>query len=166
MSLVFGVVTGKVTDVKDPLGIGRVRVNFPWLPGENQSYWAPVATMMAGKQRGSWFMPELGDDVLVAFEQGHVDHPYVLGFLWNGKDKPPRTDTTIRVIESVNGHQIEIYDQVGGPGKGYVRIQDAHGNVIELGDSYISITGVGAVTIDAPSILINNRPVNLVGGPI
>ena len=56
-----GVVTGTVTSVDDPDGQGRVQVNFPWLGGQNQGYWSPVATLMSGGGRGSWFMPVVGD---------------------------------------------------------------------------------------------------------
>ena len=82
-----------VKDVDDPNGEGRIRVDFPWMGGNNQSYWAPVATLMSGSGRGSWFMPEVGDEVLVAFDHEDVNHPYILGFLWNGKDKPPETSS-------------------------------------------------------------------------
>jgi len=162
-----GVVPAKVINVMDPAVMGRVQVSFPILPGNDQGYWAPVATMMAGGGRGSWFMPEVGDDVLVAFQDGDVDHPYIIGFLWNGQDQPPRSDPHKRVLQSVNGHQIEIYDPpAGSSDKGYLRIQDAYGNTIVLQDSNIAITGVGAITINAASILISGRPVLPLGGPI
>ena len=70
MSKIPGVVTGQVTSVDDPDKQGRVQVSFPFLGGQNDSTWAPVATLMSGKSRGSWFMPEVGDEVLVAFNQG------------------------------------------------------------------------------------------------
>ena len=57
-----------------------------------RSAWAPVAAPLAGKKRGAFFMPELGDEVLVAFEHGDFDHPFIIGFLWNGVDTPPETD--------------------------------------------------------------------------
>jgi len=66
---ISGVVTGNVTNNIDPNGQGRVQVSFPYLGGQNQSYWAPVATLMSGGKRGSWFMPEIGDEVLVSFAQ-------------------------------------------------------------------------------------------------
>jgi uncharacterized protein involved in type VI secretion and phage assembly len=164
---VYGIVPGKVVDVKDPAAMGRVNVKFPILTGSDQAYWAPVATMMAGGSRGSWFMPEVDDDVLVAFQDGDVAHPHIVGFLWNGQQQPPRTDPHLRVLQSVNGHMIEMYDPPpGGADAGYIRIMDAYGNTIVLQDSNIAITGVGAITIDAPSILISGRPVSPIGGPI
>jgi len=88
MGQMKGVVTGKVVNTDDPDGQGRVQVSLPFMGGENQSTWAPVATLMSGKGRGSWFMPEKGDEVLLAFNQDDVGHPYIIGYLWNGEDTP------------------------------------------------------------------------------
>ena len=92
MKPINGVVTGIVTAV----GAGKVKLKFPWLHesdgGERESNWARIATAMAGNDRGTFLMPEVGDEVIVAFEKGSFDHPYVIGFLWNGKDKPPKKD--------------------------------------------------------------------------
>lgn len=116
MARVYGVVPGTVIDVNDPQGEGRVQVRLDWLSGENDSTWAPVATFMAGDERGSWFMPEVGDEVLLSFQQGDVNHPYVVGFLWNGRDKPPVEDgatTSVRRLRTVSGHVLE-FDDTGG----------------------------------------------------
>ena len=90
MGRIGGVVTGKVISVKDPEGQGRVQVSFPWMGGQNEGYWSPVATMMSGGGRGSWFMPVEGDEVLVAFEYGDPERPYIVGALWNGVSVAPR----------------------------------------------------------------------------
>jgi len=165
VSRISGVVVGIVKSPPDKLG--RIEVFFPWLSDSNKSYRARVATLMAGPDRGSWFMPELEDEVLVAFEHGDVDHPYIVGFLWNGQDKPPKTDPKIRLIRSVNGHEIEIADpDISGGDKGHIRIKDAHGNIIELGNGRINITGVSFIGINAPQVVINGRPVALAPGPI
>ncbi|EST36975.1 hypothetical protein N566_15435 [Streptomycetaceae bacterium MP113-05] len=82
-----GLVNGTVTDTKDPDGLGRVKVRFPWLSDEYASGWARTA-QAAGTGGGAAFIPEVGDEVLVGFEQGHLDRPYVLAALYNGKDKP------------------------------------------------------------------------------
>src|SRR5215510_12918555 len=89
---VYGVVIGTVTDNKDPGGLGRVKLRFPWLVEDDESDWAPLATLMAGNQRGSFFLPEVDDEVLVAFFHGDPRYPFVLGSLWNGQDKPPATN--------------------------------------------------------------------------
>ena len=70
-----GVVIGVVADMEDPLGQGRIKLSFPWMADSQSSAWAPVAAPMAGSERGQWFMPEEGDEVLVAFEQGDFEHP-------------------------------------------------------------------------------------------
>jgi uncharacterized protein involved in type VI secretion and phage assembly len=85
---IFGVVVGLVTNNQDPDGLGRVKVKFPWLSDMAESFWARVASPMAGKQRGIYVLPEVDDEVLVAFEHGDVRRPYVLGSLWNGSDQP------------------------------------------------------------------------------
>jgi uncharacterized protein involved in type VI secretion and phage assembly len=167
MGKMNGVVTGQVVSVSDPDGQGRVQVRFPYLGGQNDSYWAPVATLMSGGGRGSWFMPEVGDEVLVAFNQDDPAHPHILGYLWNGQDQPPETDPHMRVLRSVNGHEIRLYDPAPSQGdQGFVRIKDAQGNTIELANARISITSVAVVEINAPQVVINGRPVVPVGGPI
>ena len=168
---VCGVVVGKV---RDRNSLGQVLVNYPWLGGNPEGYWAPVATTMSGGTRGSWFMPEVGDDVLVAFDHGDIEHPYVVGFLWNGQDKPPGLDPVSdadpqrRMVMSVNHHMIELYDpDVGGDGEaGYIRLRDHYGNEIVMGNSYISISGKGNVSINAPNVTINGRVVLPAAGNI
>jgi len=162
VSKIHGLVTAKV---KDRNSLGQVMLTYPWLTGKNDGYWAPVATMMGGNSRGSWFMPEKGDDVLVAFDHGDFDHPYVVGFLWNGQNKPPRldpgedADPQRRILRSVNGHMIEIYDpDVGVDGdKGYIRFRDAYGSEIVMQNSEVRITAAGSLTIEASNITINGR---------
>lgn len=85
----WGVVIGIVTNNRDPDGLHRVKLRFPWLGAEDESNWARVATPMAGPGRGFYALPEVDDEVLVAFDHGNVDHPYVVGSLWNGQDAPP-----------------------------------------------------------------------------
>jgi uncharacterized protein involved in type VI secretion and phage assembly len=97
MSTINGVVIGVVTNVADPQGQIRVRVHFPWMDDAQETDWIRIATMMAGGGRGSMFMPEVQDEVLVGFEHGDTRFPYVVGFLWNGQDAPPgRTCATAR----------------------------------------------------------------------
>jgi phage baseplate assembly protein V len=167
MSQFKGVITGQVVNVTDPDGQGRVQVSFPFLGGENQSYWAPVASLMAGRGRGSWWMPEVGDEALVAFNQNDPAHPHILGYHHNGEDQPPESDPQLRVIRSVNGHEIRLYDPAPSQGDmGYVQIKDAHGNMIELANARISITSVAVIEINAPQVIINGRPVAPAAGPI
>ena len=90
----YGVVIGVVTNNHDPRSLGRIKVKFPWLSADNESNWARVASLMAGKGRGALFLPEVDDEVLVMFEHGYMEHPYVVGALWNGKDTPPKPTGT------------------------------------------------------------------------
>ncbi len=166
MKQIKGVVSGTVKEL-DPAA-GAVKVDFNWMNPPQRSHWAPIATLMSGKKRGSYCMPEIDDEALIAFDQGDFDHPYVVGFLWNGADTPPSTNPHLRLLHSVNGHEIGIYDpvqQTGGD-KGFIRIQDAHGNIIELGNRYITIIGTGNIQINAPNVSINGRLVAPVGPPI
>jgi uncharacterized protein involved in type VI secretion and phage assembly len=110
----YGVVSAVVSDNHDPDGRGRVKLKFPWLEENAESDWAKVATLMAGKDRGSVFLPEPGDEVLVAFEHGDVHHPFVLGALWNSEDTPPETNANgknnIRKFTSRSGHELIFCD--------------------------------------------------------
>ena len=135
-SKIFGVVVGVVTNNQDPDGMGRVKVKFPWLNDTDESHWARVATMMTGKERGTWFLPEVDDEVLVAFGHGDVREPYVVGSLWNGVDTPPRTNddgkNSERVIKSRLGHELIFGDE---DGKGKVEIKTKAGHQILLDDT-------------------------------
>jgi len=160
-----GVVTGVVKEID--AGQASVKVDFMWMHPPQRSHWARIATLMSGNKRGIYYMPEKDDEVLVAFEHGKFDHPYVIGFLWNGPDRPPETTARLRVIHSVNGHEIAIYDAPpSGGDKGYVRIKDAHGNKILLANAQISITSIGGIQLKAPTVTINGRVVSPVGPPI
>jgi uncharacterized protein involved in type VI secretion and phage assembly len=134
MSRYPGVVIGVVRNLDDPAGEGRIQVEFPWLAEGGISSWAPIATLMAGNERGSFFMPEIDDEVLVAFEHGDFDHPFVVGFLWNGEQRPPQSDinASVRRLRTVSGHTLE-FDDNGGQER--VLLVTAGGHEIELKDS-------------------------------
>ena len=85
---ISGVVPAVVTNAKDPDQLGRVKIKLPWLADSYESWWARTVQPGAGKDRGAAILPEVGDEVLVAFAQGDLEHPYVLGGLYNGMDKP------------------------------------------------------------------------------
>src|SRR4051794_5974726 len=117
--LLYGVYTALVVDLQDPDGQGRVKIRLPWSPDTGSaSYelWARVAVLMAGSNRGTWFIPDVDDEVLVAFEAGNPRRPYVVGALWNGSDSPPESmdsDNTRKVIRSRNGVKITLEDRDG-----------------------------------------------------
>ena len=147
----YGVVVGVVTNNKDPEDLHRVKVRFPWLDGANESHWARVAAPMAGHDRGAYFLPEVEDEVLVAFEHGCVDYPYVVGTLWNGKDKPPESNSDglnkHRTIKSRSGHVIRLNDKGGSE---TIEIIDKSGNnkiVVSTQDNTVTIEAQSDISI-------------------
>jgi uncharacterized protein involved in type VI secretion and phage assembly len=153
MNKINGVVVGTVKSLDDPQKLGRIKVYFPWLSDANKSHWARVATLMAGPGRGSWFMPEKEDEVLVAFEHGDTGFPYIVGFLWNGEDKPPSKQVRERMIRSKNGHMIRFLDSTPNEGNlGGIVIEDGHGNRIVMANGKIKIKSTVVLEIEAPTI--------------
>jgi len=151
------VVTGVVTDNSDPDGWGRVKVTFPWLVDNDQGWWARVAAPMAGSLYGAYFLPEVDDEVLVAFEHGDMARPYVMGSLWNGVDKPPKGNADVladskvkeRIIKSRSGHIISFDDTQGAE---KITIADKTGNnkiVFDSAKNTISIDADADVTVNA-----------------
>jgi len=156
---VYGVVSGIVTDNHDPEGRARVKINFPWLAEHAESDWAKVASLMAGKDRGACFLPEVGDEVLVAFEHGDIDHPYVLGALWNSDDPTPVPNSdgknNIRKIKSRSGHELIFCDDDQGK-QVKIELHTKAGHKVLLDDSSGSEkievrdkSGANVVTIDS-----------------
>lgn len=140
-----GVVVGIVSDNDDPEGLGRVKLRYPWRAADDESGWARVAVPMAGPDRGTYFVPEVGDEVLVAFEAGDVHYPYVVGALWNGEDAPPVDDpdgsNDVRAIRSRSGHEVRMDD---ADADGGVSITTDGGHSIVLNDA----AGGETITID------------------
>jgi uncharacterized protein involved in type VI secretion and phage assembly len=155
MSKAPGVTTGIVKSVDDPDGQGRILVDMPTLPGRTRSAWAPIAALMAGPGRGAFFMPELEDEVLIAFD-GDGDRPYIVGFLWNGQDKPPSGHPRERMIRSRNGHTIRMLDSTpNATGAGAVVIEDANKNVITLSNGKIRIQAASLLELHADTIALS-----------
>jgi len=149
----FGVAIGVVTNNKDPDGLGRVKVSLPWMADQVESDWARVVTPMAGPGRGVYFLPEVNDEVLVAFEHGNPGMPFVLGGLWNGEDRPPASNSDgkndLRMVRSRSGNQIRLTDT---DGDARIEIIDSTGQntiVIRAKDNSITITSAGDIAISA-----------------
>jgi uncharacterized protein involved in type VI secretion and phage assembly len=149
VSEVSGVVTGIVTNLKDPNKLGRVKVKFPWLADDVESDWMRVSSPMAGPERGFMYIPEVNDEVLVAFEHGNPNRPYLIGQLWNMKDKPPYSDSDNaitdkvekRIIKTRAGHFLE-FDDTKSSEKVTIKTKAGHQIVMDdkSGSENISIT--------------------------
>lgn len=162
---VYGVAVGVVTNNQDPDGMGRVKVRLPWLSDDDETAWARIAVPMAGNARGFYNLPEVDDEVLVAFEQGAIDRPYVLGALWNGKDAPPESNSdgknNMRTWKSRSGHIVRLDDTDGSE---KIEIVDKTGKnsiVITSSDNKLTIQADSDITIQS-----SNGKVKLSGNGI
>lgn len=134
LALVNGVYTGIVTDNNDPEKLGRVKVKIPVLDDRNALDWARVAMLAAGQDRGTVFIPDVGDEVLVAFLLGDVRQPVVIGALWNSQKKPPaspRNDRAPYKIRSRSGHELMLDDDNSD---GKIVLRTKGGQQLELSD--------------------------------
>jgi uncharacterized protein involved in type VI secretion and phage assembly len=168
----YGVYSALVTDIRDPDGQGRVKVRLPAM-SESFEVWARLATLMAGRKSGSWFVPDTDSEVLVAFEAGDLRRPFVIGALWNGVDTvPERMDSAGRtfrkLLRSRNGIQVVLDDQDGKEmlaletpggqrvtledGSGSIEIVDRNGNSIRLETGGVTVTAAARVTISASAV--------------
>jgi uncharacterized protein involved in type VI secretion and phage assembly len=166
---ISGVAVGVVTNNQDPDKLGRVKVRFPWLSDADESQWARVAAPMAGKDRGIYFLPEVDDEVLVAFEQGDIRFPCVIGALWNGKDAPPAKNddgkNNIRVIKSRSGHVVRLNDEDGKEtievvdksAKNSIVIDTAKNTITITSDKDIALKAAnGTITLDAQKVAVKS----------
>jgi phage protein D/phage baseplate assembly protein gpV len=153
--------TGVVEDLDDPNGWGRVRVALPWLSADQPSLWARLALPAAGDARGFFFVPEVGDEVVVGFLGGDVRFPVVLGSVWNGQQAPPKTidaeKNDVRSIVSRAGHEVTFDDGDSAP---QVLVSTAAGQTVTLDDTSgsekIELVDKGGskVTLDSKGITL------------
>ncbi len=168
-----GVAIAVVTQNKDDDGLCRVKVRYPWHDQPRESYWARLATPMAGKERGLVVIPEVGDEVLVACEREDLRFPYVLGALWNGPDKPPLANddgkNDKRILTSRKKHHLLFDDGTRGvvelahekgrkvtfDDDGFV-VQDELGNIVKVDSNSgaMTIEAKGQLNIKAATITI------------
>jgi uncharacterized protein involved in type VI secretion and phage assembly len=184
----YGVYPALVTDIKDPDGQGRVKVSLPWSPdggGARYEVWARLATLMGGNNRGSWFVPDQNDEVLVAFEAGDARRPYVVGALWNGRDAAPESmdgsgNNYKKVLRSRNGVKVTLDDQDGQEeliletpggqkvtlkdGPGSVEIVDSNGNSVKLEAAGITLNASAKVTVSGSLIELTAGTVTVNAG--
>ena len=186
--LFHGVYPALVTDIKDPDNQGRVKVKLPWLPdtaGAACELWARLATFMAGNQRGAWFIPDVDDEVLLAFEAGELRRPYVIGALWNGQDAAPESmdgsgQNNKKMLCSRNGVKVTLDDQSGQEtllletpggqkvtlkdGPGTITIEDSNGNSVKLESAGITVTASAKVTVNASIVEVSASMVKVDAG--
>ncbi len=147
--LIQGVVPALVTNIKDPDDLGRVKVKYSWLSDQVESDWVRIAAPMAGVTRGFFYLPEVNDEVLVAFEHGDPHHPYIVGALWSSTDKPPKKNSEAvgsdgkvnqRVLKTRQGHTIILDDKQG---EEQISVTSKSGHTIILNDK----SGSESVTV-------------------
>jgi uncharacterized protein involved in type VI secretion and phage assembly len=156
----YGVAIAEVVTNGDSTGLGRVQLRLPWLPGYQP--WARVAVLSAGPNRGTFFIPQTGDEVLVAFNHGDVREPFVVGSLWNGRDQTPRSGPldpeTKRVIRTPAGHEIEFDDTrqsitaVSCTGQKFQIDADKIELSAGSGAAKLTLTTAGEVTIEGTTV--------------
>ena len=167
------VVIGIVTSIDDPLKLCRVRVQFPSLSTQDDAWWATMVSPGAGKDRGWFSLPEIGDEVLCAFEHGEISRPVVLGALWNGKDKPFDNNSggknERRTVQSKSGSKLVFDDDakkltISDGGKlGTIELSDEKGITFTAAQGDCALQCKGELSICAGEIEIKGTTVDLMG---
>ena len=163
----YGVAVGTVTSQLDPMGLGRVQLKLPMIDSTDSSAWARVAVPMAGASRGTYLIPDVGDEVLVAFEHGDLNAPYVIGALWNLKAPPPLPSPLpqIRTIRTQAGNEITISTPAGQKivlsptgiqiTTGSSAINLTPDGITVSGTPNLTLTATAAINVTAPNITVN-----------
>jgi phage protein D len=153
---IYGVVPAIVTGNNDPDKLGRVKLKFPWLSDDYESDWARMTQFGAGPHSGAVFLPEVNDEVLVAFEFGDIGRPFVIGALYNGKDKPKLGDGLFnngkvkrRGVVSRRGHQLNFLDDPGKSGIALITGNNKLKIALNETGTTISVSSNGDVSIKA-----------------
>lgn len=148
--LINGVMIGIVVSIDDPAHLSRIKVQFPWLGGLH-SNWARVVSFHAGADRGAYFLPRIDDEVLVAFEGGDIASPYVIGALWNGKDRPPVEDEKRADVHAIKtkGGTIVRFDDTENEEKIEITVKDGSQIVIDAASGAVSIVAKTEISLTA-----------------
>lgn len=158
----YGVVVGRVREVAgDGLSISRVKVELPFIAEGELSAWARVAVPMAGPSYGTYFIPNVGDEVLVAFEQGDLNAPYVIGSLWNASARPPVASPLAQrwTIKTRAGNTIDLAEQPPA-----ITIETPSGQKVEMSSKGITIkTGASSVELTAGGVTVKGAKLELAG---
>ncbi len=159
----------KVTDNKDPEKLGRIRVQFIWQELQSNSLvtpWLRIAQPYGGGDKGFYYIPEIGEEVIVGFENGNAEKPFVIGTLYHGKQKPESKwaddKNNIKAIRTRNGHTIEIHDVDPG---GYISIYDNGKNnykiTLSTDDKLIKLESKGNIELLAGNDIIMKAEKNI-----
>lgn len=186
--LFYGVYPAVVTDVVDPDGQGRVKVRLPWAPDTGSArweVWARLVTPMAGGARGLWLVPDVEDEVLVAFEAGDARRPYVVGALWNGRDAAPEamdgqgkndiksltTRSGVKItLDDASGQERLVLETPGGQrvaledGGTSITLEDSSGNTVKLESAGVTITSAATITLQGSTVEISAGSVTVNAG--
>ncbi|MBB6735601.1 phage baseplate assembly protein V [Cohnella zeiphila] len=137
--IVRGVMIATVTNNSDPDNLGRVKLKFPIRENEHETDWAPIVSLMTGSNMGTLFIPEVGDEVLVAFHLGYLDQPFVIGGLWNQNKKPPakHEKNDIRKVRTRAGHEL-IFQDTDSDGK--ITLKTNAGLKLDISEKDDSVT--------------------------
>jgi len=186
----YGVYPGLVVQLRDPVPpqMSQVAIQLPWLDDDHGlELWARYAGPASGTASGAWFLPDIGDEVLVAFEGGDLRRPYVLGALWNRRDAPPETleagaasqprsittrgGARILLEDGPEGGRISIETPWGhslllatGPDGGETRVRDAAGSELRLAGGEVSIQAALRVTVSASTVELDAGMVDVRAG--
>lgn len=151
----YGVMVATVEE-NDPDDLARVKVSYPWFDGgASRSEWARVCQVYAGNGYGTVFVPEVEDEVLVAFYQGDMRQPYVLGGLYNLKDPPPTARNEGRdqkMIRTRAGHEILFDDKSKD-----MKITTVTGGTL-------TVTASGEIILDSAKVTVKSADIDLGGG--
>ena len=145
---------GRVVENADPLGLGRVRVQMMWQEaGSEKTPWIRLLQPHSGSGKGFYFVPEIGEEVLVGFQGGNAEKPYVIGTQYNGKEKSGYADkeNNIKAVHTRSGHKLVFTEDES------ILITDKSGNEILLDTkgSNITITAPETMTLNAKNLNIN-----------
>lgn len=170
----FGVYPALVTNLVDPKRLGRIEIRFPWLGDDGDRdvrAWATLCSPYADDGAGLQIMPEVGSQVVVAFEAGNLRRPYVVGCTWNGRERvphEPEKPNNVRVLRSRSGSRLEFDDKPGAQvvtvstdtghevvldaGARSVTVRQSGGCSVRLDDKGVEITGPVSVTVNAVTV--------------
>ena len=141
MSDLNAVYKGVVVEPRDPKRRGQVRV---FVAEFGEEAWARRATLDAGHERGTWFVPDAGDEVLVAFENGDKRKPIVIGSLWGSSQRPPESKPERTLVRTKHGATVILDDGTGG-----LEVSDLHGNVVRLTADGVTVHSASRLTVRA-----------------